>query len=43
MHLPWIELAALSAVLVLAASATAVLSGRRAMSEDVTRAVREDW
>ncbi len=43
MHLPWLALAGLAGAIVLAASLTAVVSGRRAMSEDVTRAVREDW
>jgi len=43
MHLPWRELAVLSGTLLVAATLTAVLSGRRAMSDDVTRAVREDW
>jgi putative ABC transport system permease protein len=43
MHLPWRELVVLSLTLVVAATVTAVLSGRRAMSDDVTRAVREDW
>jgi putative ABC transport system permease protein len=40
---PWTELALLAAALVAAAATTAVLSGRRAMSDEVTRAVREDW
>jgi len=43
MHMPWLALASLAGALVLAASFTAVVSGRRAMSDDVTRAVREDW
>ncbi len=43
MHMPWPALARVGGVLVLAASATAVVSGRRAMSDEVTRAVREDW
>jgi putative ABC transport system permease protein len=43
MHIPWLDLAALAASLVVAATATAVISGRRAMSDEVTRAVREDW
>lgn len=43
MSIPWTQLAALSALLIAAASATAVLGGRRAMSNEVTRAVREDW
>jgi putative ABC transport system permease protein len=42
-HVPWGLLAILSAVLVAAAAATAAFSGRRAMSEDVVRAVKEDW
>ena len=43
MHLPWPALALLASALVVAASVTAMLSGRRAMSDDVVRAVREDW
>ena len=43
MHIPWLALAALAAVLVAAASVTAVWSGRRAMSNNVVNAVREDW
>ncbi len=43
LHIPWHALAALAAGLIAAASITAVLSGRRAMSDEVTRAVREDW
>lgn len=43
MQLPWLTLGLLASAIVLAASLTAVLSGRRAMSDDVTRAVREDW
>ena len=37
------SIAALAAVLIAAASATAVWSGRRAMSNNVVSAVREDW
>ncbi|HXF67707.1 MAG TPA: FtsX-like permease family protein, partial [Burkholderiales bacterium] len=40
---PWLPLAALAAAIVLAAAATAVWSGRAAMSAEVVRAVREDW
>jgi len=40
---PWLDLAALAAILVGAAMATAVWSGRAAMDDDVVRAVREDW
>ncbi|MEN3355190.1 MAG: putative transport system permease protein [Betaproteobacteria bacterium] len=43
MHLPWSDLALLAAALVIAAAVTAASSGRRAMSDEVTRAVREDW
>jgi putative ABC transport system permease protein len=42
-HVPWSMLALLAGLLIAAASATAVLSGRRAMSDEVVRAVREDW
>lgn len=40
---PWDQLALLGAVLVAAASVTAMLSGRAATSEQAVRAVREDW
>jgi putative ABC transport system permease protein len=43
MHIPWLALAALAAVLVAAASVTAAWSGRRVMTGDVVSAVREDW
>jgi putative ABC transport system permease protein len=43
LHMPWLALAALAIVIVAAAAATAVWSGRAAMSDDVVRAVREDW
>lgn len=43
MHIPWLALAALASVLVAAASVTAAWSGRRAMSDNVVTAVREDW
>ncbi|MFN7085293.1 MAG: FtsX-like permease family protein [Burkholderiales bacterium] len=42
-YLPWLPLAVLAAMLIAAASATAVASGRSAMGHDVLRAVREDW
>lgn len=40
---PWLPLAALAVVLIIAASVTAVWSGRRAMSSEMVGAVREDW
>ena len=43
LHVPWSLLAILSVVLVLAAAGTAAFSGRRAMGDDVVRAVKEDW
>lgn len=42
-RLPWALFAALLAALVVAAAGTAVLAGRRALSADAVRAVREDW
>ena len=43
LHVPWLPLAGLAALVIAAAVATAVWSGRAAMGEDVVRAVREDW
>nr|WP_310523473.1 FtsX-like permease family protein [Polymorphobacter sp.] len=42
-HLPWPLFAALAVALVTAAAGTAILAGRRALSADAIRAVREDW
>jgi hypothetical protein len=42
-YAPTGALIACSAVLVLAAAAIAVFSGRNAMGDDVIRAVKEDW
>ncbi len=42
-NMPWLPLAALAAIVVGAAVATAAWSGRAAMGDDVVRAVREDW
>jgi putative ABC transport system permease protein len=43
LHMPWLPLASLAAVVIAAAVVTAIASGRAAMGEDVVRAVREDW
>jgi putative ABC transport system permease protein len=43
LHPPWGLLALLAAALLLLATLTALASGRRALSVDVVRAVREDW
>jgi len=40
---PWTALTLLAAALVASAGLTAAVSGRRAMDDDVVRAVREDW
>jgi putative ABC transport system permease protein len=42
-RLPWALLAAVASVLVIAAAGAALLAGRRALSTDAIRAVREDW
>lgn len=42
-HVPWRLLIAVAAVLLFAASVTAVTSGRRAMARGAVMAVREDW
>jgi putative ABC transport system permease protein len=42
-QLPWGLLASVGFALVLAASGTAMLAGRRALSADAVRAVSEDW
>lgn len=43
LHLPWALLATVASVLLAAASVTALVSGRYAVSGDAVRAVREDW
>ncbi|MGO4476945.1 FtsX-like permease family protein [Massilia sp. 2TAF26] len=43
LHLPWSLLGSVAAVLVAASVATALVSGRYALSSGPVRAVREDW
>lgn len=43
LHLPWPLLGSVAAVLVAASIATALVSGRQALSGGPVRAVREDW
>jgi len=43
LHLPWPLLCSVAAVLVAASIATALVSGRQALSGGPVRAVREDW
>jgi putative ABC transport system permease protein len=42
-RLPWRLFAGVAASLIIAAAGTALLAGRRALSADAVRAVREDW
>jgi putative ABC transport system permease protein len=42
-QMPWRLLLSLVPALVIAAAGAAVLAGRRALSADAVRAVREDW
>ncbi len=42
-RLPWRLFLGVAAALVIAAAGTALLAGRRALSADAVRAVREDW
>lgn len=43
LHLPWTLLASVAAALLAASMATALVSGRHALSGGPVRAVREDW
>ena len=43
LHVPWVSLAALAFVLLVLAMATTIGSARGAMSDDVIRAVKDDW
>ena len=43
LHVPWGPLAVFSALMLALAAVTAVASGRKALSGDAVRAVREDW
>ena len=42
-RLPWGLLALVVTALIAASAGTAVLAGKRALSQDAVRAVREDW
>lgn len=42
-RLPWALLASVGLALILSAAGTALLAGRRAVSADAVRSVREDW
>jgi putative ABC transport system permease protein len=43
LHMPWLILGVVALVMLAASCATAVVSGRRAVSIDAVRAVKEDW
>ncbi len=43
LSIPALQLVAFAAALIAAAAATAILSGRAALTEDALRSVREDW
>jgi putative ABC transport system permease protein len=43
LHMPWGLLASVAAALLVSAAATALASGRQAVSGSVVRSVREDW
>ncbi|MDR5774688.1 MULTISPECIES: FtsX-like permease family protein [unclassified Caballeronia] len=43
LHVPWSMIAIIGCVMLASSCATAVLAGRRAVSIDAVRAVREDW
>jgi putative ABC transport system permease protein len=42
-HVPWLALVALGLTLSVCAALTAVASARRALGDDIVRAVKEDW
>jgi putative ABC transport system permease protein len=42
-RLPWAVFAGVTVALMVASAGTALLAGRRALSSDAVRAVREDW
>ncbi|MBI1396148.1 MAG: FtsX-like permease family protein [Betaproteobacteria bacterium] len=43
LHVPWAGIAAFFCAMIVAASATAIIGGRQAMSGSAVRAVRDDW
>jgi putative ABC transport system permease protein len=43
MHIPWSVLSTVAAVMLISSCATAVVAGRKAVSLDAVRAVKEDW
>jgi putative ABC transport system permease protein len=43
LHIPWLALGTVAGVMLVSSCATAVVSGRKAVSVDAVRAVKEDW
>ena len=43
LHMPWLVLSLVAIVMLVASCVTAVIAGRRAVSVDAVRAVKEDW
>jgi putative ABC transport system permease protein len=43
LHLPWGWLTMVAVIMLASAAMTALIAGRRAVSGNVIRAVREDW
>jgi putative ABC transport system permease protein len=43
LHVPWALLSVLALVMLASSCTTAVAAGRRAVSVDAVRAVKEDW
>ncbi len=43
MHIPWSVLSTVAVVMLISSCATAVVAGRKAVSLDAVRAVKEDW
>lgn len=43
LHVPWLPLTAVAAILLAASALTALVSSRQAMSREAIQAVREDW
>jgi putative ABC transport system permease protein len=43
LHLPWGWLLAITAIMLISAALTALFFGRKAVSVQVIRVVREDW
>ena len=43
LHMPWLVLSSVALVMLISSCVVAVVAGRRAVSLDAVRAVKEDW